>query len=251
VADDSCGVGYRKPPKDFQFQKGRSGNPSGRPRKAPGFGEILEKAARRKVLVRGKNGPRYITAEEAIGQQLVNKAAGGDLKAIDLYVKFRMIYSSGMVKPEDMDAMASSLKAKLLEMFEAGEESSGEDTADTGQSSDQANAIAPERQESEEPARHPVEGDGVFDLLDEHCAAQTPENHATFNSTNPTNPLLPESPLQDQGEDAAALADDRSRSGIERSILCEGFRELETGGDSLTALQNLPEVESTSLRHAV
>lgn len=45
---------------------------------------------------------------------------------------------------------------------------------------------------------------GDFDLLDEHCAAQTPGNHATFNSTNPTNPLLPESPLQDQGEDGDA-----------------------------------------------
>jgi Family of unknown function (DUF5681) len=199
VADDSCGVGYRKPPKDFQFQKGRSGNPSGRPRKAPGFGEILEKAARRKVLVRGKNGPKYKTGEEVIGQQLVNKAAGGDLKAIDLYVKFRMIYSSGMVKPEDMDAMASSLKDKLSELFEAGEESSGEGTAESGRPSDQANAIAPERKGSEEPAS---EGKGGFDLLDEHCASQTPENHATLNSTNPTNPLLPESPLQDQDEDA-------------------------------------------------
>jgi hypothetical protein len=35
----------------------------------------------------------------------------------------------------------------------------------------------------------------------------------------------------------------QSRSGIERAILCEGFRELDTGGDSFTALQNLPEVQ--------
>ena len=132
----------------------------------------------------------------------MNKAAGGDLKAIDLYVKFRMIYSSGMVKPEDMDAMAGSLKAKLIEMFEVGEESSGEGTAESGQSSDQANAIAPECEGSAQPPSLPVDGDGDFDLLDEHRAAQTPENHATLNSTNPTNPLLPESPLQDRGEDA-------------------------------------------------
>jgi hypothetical protein len=69
-------------------------------------------------------------------------------------------------------------------------------------SSDQANAIAPECEGSAEPASLPVEGDGDFDLFDEPCSAQTPENHATLTSTNPANPLLPESPLQDQGEDA-------------------------------------------------
>ena len=119
MADDiESEVGYRKPPKAFQFQKGRSGNPSGRPPKILGIPELLWEIANQKVLVQGKNGPKYITKEKACLTQLMNKAAGGDLKAIDLYVKFRMIYSPGMVKPEDMEAMASSARAKLFEMFE-------------------------------------------------------------------------------------------------------------------------------------
>ena len=39
-------VGYRKPPKAFQFQKGRSGNPSGRPRNVLGIAELFWKVAR-------------------------------------------------------------------------------------------------------------------------------------------------------------------------------------------------------------
>ena len=42
--------GYKKPPKAFQFQKGRSGNPSGRPRKAKGIPELLGKVAKQKIL---------------------------------------------------------------------------------------------------------------------------------------------------------------------------------------------------------
>jgi hypothetical protein len=34
-------VGYRKPPKAFQFQKGCSGNRSGPPRNVPGIPELL------------------------------------------------------------------------------------------------------------------------------------------------------------------------------------------------------------------
>ena len=119
MADDmGYEVGYRKPPKAFRFRKGRSGNRSGRPRKVRSPFEVLAKIAKQKVLVRGKNGPKYMTKEEAGFTQLMNKVANGDLKAIDLYVKYRMIYSPGMVKPEDMEAMASSARAKLFKMFE-------------------------------------------------------------------------------------------------------------------------------------
>jgi hypothetical protein len=38
---DDYEVGYGKPPKNIQFQKGISGNPTGRPKKAPDFDHQL------------------------------------------------------------------------------------------------------------------------------------------------------------------------------------------------------------------
>ena len=42
--DDRYEVGYRKPPRNTQFKKGSSGNPSGRPRDSKSATTILRRA---------------------------------------------------------------------------------------------------------------------------------------------------------------------------------------------------------------
>jgi len=79
---------------------------------------MLARIERQKVLVHGKNGPKYITKEEASLTQLMNKAAGGDLKAIDLYAKIKMICFHELAQPENMEATASSARGKLSELLE-------------------------------------------------------------------------------------------------------------------------------------
>jgi hypothetical protein len=82
MADDYANeVGYRKPPKASQFQKGKSGNPRGRPRENPGIAAVLKKVLKQVVRTNGPNGPQRMTKLEACVTQLVNKAATGDLKA--------------------------------------------------------------------------------------------------------------------------------------------------------------------------
>jgi hypothetical protein len=51
-------VGYKTPPKASRFQKGRSGNPGGRPRRGSGIPELLRKVSKQKVITTGKDGPK-------------------------------------------------------------------------------------------------------------------------------------------------------------------------------------------------
>jgi hypothetical protein len=119
MADDTKNeVGYKKPPKAFQFQKGRSGNPSGRPRKAQGIPELLGKIAKQKVLTKGKNGPQWMSKLEASLTQLMNQAVTGNLKAQYLWAKITSSFPE-TGKPADVEDKVSSAKAKLLKLLEA------------------------------------------------------------------------------------------------------------------------------------
>jgi phosphosulfolactate phosphohydrolase-like enzyme len=74
-------VGYGRPPRATRFQKGRSGNPNGRPKGSKNLASIFAKAARETVIVTS-NGRRHQKSKlEVIAAQQTNKAAGGDLAA--------------------------------------------------------------------------------------------------------------------------------------------------------------------------
>jgi hypothetical protein len=80
-------IGYGKPPKATRFQKGKSGNPRGRPRQNPGIAELFRKVSKQVVQANGPNGSRRMTKLEASITQLMNKATAGDLKAMKLLLQ--------------------------------------------------------------------------------------------------------------------------------------------------------------------
>lgn len=80
---DYC-VGYGKPPAQSRFKKGQSGNPAGRPKGRLNLITVLEQALNVKVVV-NEGGRRKIKSKLGVAiTQAVNKAAGGDLKALQV-----------------------------------------------------------------------------------------------------------------------------------------------------------------------
>jgi hypothetical protein len=84
VSNGEYPVGFGKPPRSSQFKPGQSGNTAGRPRGAKNFATALDQELKSRVIVTENGRRKRISKREVIAKHLVNKAAGGDLKAIPL-----------------------------------------------------------------------------------------------------------------------------------------------------------------------
>src|SRR5215471_18232044 len=72
-------VGYRKPPRHTQFQKGQSGNPGGRPRRSPArLDELALDEAYRTTIVVEDGVARPMPVIQAILRRQIQSAAGGN-----------------------------------------------------------------------------------------------------------------------------------------------------------------------------
>ncbi len=74
-------VGYGRPPKHTRFQKGRSGNPAGRPKGALNLATILARILQEPVVITEHGRKTTITKFEAVVKQVTNKAVLGDARA--------------------------------------------------------------------------------------------------------------------------------------------------------------------------
>ncbi len=83
---DDYKVGYRKPPKNTRFQKGVSGNPTGRPKKAANFHSIFLKESESLMTIIDNGKRRRISKLEAIAKQVHNKAVTGNIPALRIFV---------------------------------------------------------------------------------------------------------------------------------------------------------------------
>ncbi len=75
-------VGYRKPPKDKQFKKGTSGNPSGRPKGSKNITTLLTKELNKSIVITENGKKKKMTRQEAMVLRVVNSALNGDIKCL-------------------------------------------------------------------------------------------------------------------------------------------------------------------------
>jgi hypothetical protein len=100
-------VGYCNPPKRTRFKKGQSGNPQGRPKGALNMATVLERTLRERVVINENGKRKTITKLEAAYKQLSNKAASGELKALQLV--------SALVRSAEDRAAQTSISKPTLE----------------------------------------------------------------------------------------------------------------------------------------
>ena len=77
-------IGFGKPPAATRFKRGQSGNPKGRPKGKRNAATVIMRALQAKVVINENGRRREVTKFEAAVTQVANKAAGGDLRALNL-----------------------------------------------------------------------------------------------------------------------------------------------------------------------
>jgi len=75
-------AGYKRPPESTRFQPGKSGNPTGRPKKIKTVVEELLDELGRKMIVRESGRDVEITIARVIAKEVVRLAISGDRRAL-------------------------------------------------------------------------------------------------------------------------------------------------------------------------
>ena len=81
-------VGRGKPPKQYSYKKGTSGNPGGRPKGRPNLSSTIEATLNEKVVIKEKGKKRTVTKLEATIRRLIENAISGDVQALRTLAAF-------------------------------------------------------------------------------------------------------------------------------------------------------------------
>lgn len=108
-------VGYRKPPANTRFVKGRSGNPGGRPRgkRSAGLMEDVQSLASGKITAREGNKIERITMQKALIRSLCHQAIKGSVPAARKL--FELIQEASL--SEEVAAPATELSPENREIL--------------------------------------------------------------------------------------------------------------------------------------
>jgi hypothetical protein len=108
-------VGYRNPPEATRFKKGQSGNPTGRRKGSLNVATVFARTLREKVVVNENGQRKTMTKFEAAIKQFVNKAASGDLRALQLLMSLSREAKTRESQPQPNSLTLSESDQKVME----------------------------------------------------------------------------------------------------------------------------------------
>jgi hypothetical protein len=118
-------VGYGSPPVEHQFKKNQpSANPRGRPRKDKAFGAMVRDQLNRKIAITVGGKRRRVPINQVIVQQLLKKAAEGDLVAMREVIRLNLLVGPppvegiSLAEMQERQAAAEKMKALLIDALE-------------------------------------------------------------------------------------------------------------------------------------
>ena len=95
-SDDDDKVGYKKPPRHSQFQKGQSGNPRGRAKSLRNLATDVKKMLETPVKVMDEGKTKRVSTQEAALLRVREKALKGNDRNL-----FHVVHLAQLFNPED------------------------------------------------------------------------------------------------------------------------------------------------------
>lgn len=116
MSDDKFEVGYRKPPKQSQFQPGQSGNPKGRPKGARNLKTELEEELQERIPIKEGGQQMRVSKQRAMIKALTAKAIQGDTRAANVVIGMVYRLLGGDIEIPDAEELTKTDQA-ILEEF--------------------------------------------------------------------------------------------------------------------------------------
>lgn len=110
-------VGYKRPPKARQFQKGRSGNPKGRPKNTRNLKADLAEELSSRISITARGRATSVTKQKALVMALVARAIKGDSRAATVIVNLVRQLLEPDAQFEDATMQPSLADQEIIEAF--------------------------------------------------------------------------------------------------------------------------------------